>query len=96
MWVDSIVAVLGAHGGVGARLDEHGEVLVSYGEGKIAPVRADLATHGIDLDQAAFYTDSAFDLPLLQAVGYPVAINPERELQRVAGQRGWPVVRWRD
>lgn len=49
--------------------------------------------HGeeIDLTASTAYSDSHSDLPFLEAVGEPVAVNPDRELRRVAEQRGWPV-----
>jgi phosphoserine phosphatase len=49
------------------------------------------AQQGIDLGQSTAYSDSASDLPLLEAVGCPVAVNPDRTLRRVADKRGWPV-----
>jgi phosphoserine phosphatase len=41
---------------------------------------------------STFYSDSASDLPLLQAVQRPVAVRPDERLQRVAAERGWPVL----
>ena len=38
------------------------------------------------------YSDSHTDLPFLEAVGHPVAVNPDRALRRIAGERGWPVL----
>jgi phosphoserine phosphatase len=38
------------------------------------------------------YSDSHTDLPFLEAVGHPVAVNPDRKLRRIASQRGWPVL----
>jgi len=49
---------------------------------------------GIDLDQCTFYTDSNSDLALLERVGRPVAVNPDRALARVARERGWEIVDW--
>ena len=46
---------------------------------------------GIDLDRASAYSDSINDLPLFEAVAFPHAVNPDRRLQRVARERGWPV-----
>jgi putative phosphoserine phosphatase / 1-acylglycerol-3-phosphate O-acyltransferase len=63
-----------------------------YDEGKVTLTRAYAQTHGIDLAQSFFYSDSHRDLPLLEAVGHPVAVNPSRKLARIAAQRGWPVV----
>jgi HAD superfamily hydrolase (TIGR01490 family) len=46
---------------------------------------------GIDLADCLAYSDSISDLPLLESVGYPHAVNPEHELRRLAMQRGWPI-----
>jgi HAD superfamily hydrolase (TIGR01490 family) len=63
-----------------------------YGEAKVAAARE----LGYDLAVSTAYSDSHTDLPLLEAVGQPVAVNPDRALRRVAAQRGWPVLRFRD
>ena len=47
---------------------------------------------GHDLTGSTAYSDSHTDLPLLEAVGHPVAVNPDRALRRVAASRGWPVL----
>ena len=44
------------------------------------------------LEAAWFYTDSIHDLAVLEAVGHPVAVNPDPRLERVARRRGWPVL----
>jgi hypothetical protein len=49
------------------------------------------AEHGVDLAGSYAYSDSATDLPMLEAVGHPVAVNPDRELARVARQREWEI-----
>ena len=51
-------------------------------------------THGLDLQQAVAYADSASDLPMLDAVGHPVAVNPEAKLATIARKRGWHVEQW--
>jgi HAD superfamily hydrolase (TIGR01490 family) len=48
-----------------------------------------------DLDECTAYSDSYTDLPFLEAVGHPVAVNPDRALRRIAGARGWPVLEFR-
>ncbi|MDQ3067173.1 MAG: HAD-IB family hydrolase [Actinomycetota bacterium] len=63
----------------------------AHGEGKAAAVRELAATHGYDLAASAAYSDSHTDLPFLEAVGKPVVVNPDRELRRIAGERGWPI-----
>lgn len=63
-----------------------------YGPQKLAAVRAWAEIAGADLGSSWFYADNASDLPLLEAVGHPVAVHPDRRLVRVAARRGWPVV----
>ena len=63
-----------------------------YGQGKVAVMQAMADAHGYDLAGCYAYSDSASDLPMLEAVGHPVAVNPEPELREIAEQRGWPVV----
>jgi HAD superfamily hydrolase (TIGR01490 family) len=64
------------------------------GVGKAKAVEAWAQAEGIDLAQATFYTDSASDLALLERVGHPVVVCPDRTLRRIAASRGWPVVDW--
>ena len=47
---------------------------------------------GYDLALCYAYSDSASDLPMLEAVGHPVAVNPDGALEAVARSRGWPIV----
>ncbi|MFP5069040.1 HAD family hydrolase [Pseudonocardia nantongensis] len=63
-----------------------------YGEGKAEAAREIAAGAGLDLARCAAYTDSITDLPLLEAVGLPAVVNPDRELRRIARERGWPVL----
>ena len=53
------------------------------------------AAEGLDLAASWAYSDSHTDLPFLDAVGNPVAVNPDRQLRRIAAERGWPVLRFR-
>ena len=53
------------------------------------------AKNGIVLSESFSYADSLSDLPMLELVGTPVAVNPDARLSQVAGQRGWRVERWR-
>ena len=62
-----------------------------HGEGKAAAIRELAAERGYDLAASTAYSDSHTDLPFLEAVGNPVAVNPDRELRRTADDRGWPV-----
>ncbi|MGQ0505502.1 MAG: HAD family hydrolase [Myxococcaceae bacterium] len=65
-----------------------------FGAGKLTHAVEYAANAGVPLSECAFYTDSASDLPVLEAVGRPVAVNPDRVLRREALRRGWPVVDW--
>ena len=60
-----------------------------------ALVLADYAeAEGLELEQSMAYADSASDLPMLEAVGFPVAVNPEAKLAAIARRRGWHVEHW--
>jgi HAD superfamily hydrolase (TIGR01490 family) len=63
-----------------------------HAENKAECVRELASSHGLDLDVCTAYSDSHTDIPFLEAVGKPVAVNPDRELRRVAAERGWPVL----
>ncbi|MFN7134958.1 MAG: HAD family hydrolase [Myxococcales bacterium] len=65
-----------------------------FGPGKVEVAKAFADARGVDLKACAFYTDSASDLPMLEAVGRPVAVNPDPRLRRIARQRGWAVEDW--
>ncbi len=67
-----------------------------HGEGKARAVRELAAAEHVDLARSTAYSDSYTDLPFLEAVGHPVAANPDRKLRRIAAARGWPVVRFAD
>nr|MDQ3305443.1 haloacid dehalogenase-like hydrolase [Actinomycetota bacterium] len=60
-----------------------------------AQAMADYAeAEGLRLEEAVAYADSASDLPMLEAVGFPVAVNPEIRLAAIARKRGWLVEQW--
>jgi HAD superfamily hydrolase (TIGR01490 family) len=63
-----------------------------YGAGKVEAIWKLAADRGYDLGASYAYSDSISDLPMLEAVGHPVAVNPDGELEDVAHDRGWPVV----
>ena len=68
----------------------------AYREGKVARVQAWLAGRGASLEaceRSVFYSDSTNDLPLLERVSDPVATNPGPALERLARERGWPVLK---
>ncbi len=66
-----------------------------YGKGKVYWAERYATERGIDLSRSYFYTDSVSDLPLLERVGHPVAVNPDWRLRRIARARGWPIVSFR-
>jgi HAD superfamily hydrolase (TIGR01490 family) len=66
-----------------------GEVL--HGAAKAEAVTALAAREGLDLARCAAYSDSSNDIPMLEVVGEPCAINPDRELRAYARERGWRV-----
>jgi HAD superfamily hydrolase (TIGR01490 family) len=63
-----------------------------YGEGKVEAMIEIANWNGYELDQCYAYSDSASDLPMLEAVGHPVAVNPDARLERHARRNGWPIV----
>ena len=65
-----------------------------YAAGKVTHAQAFAEAQGAALAEATFYTDSMSDLPMLEAVGKPVAVNPDPRLRRLAQKRGWPVMDW--
>lgn len=67
---------------------------VCFGEGKRSYAQAYASGAGVPLSACAFYTDSYLDLPVMEVVGRPVAVHPDRRLRREALRRGWPVVDW--
>ena len=67
----------------------------AYGPYKAEAMRALAEQHGWDLADCYAYSDSFTDLPMLEAVGHPVAVNPDKALRRVAVERGWPVREFR-
>lgn len=81
-------------------IDEHGrftgraEQPLCFGEGKVARARALADAQGFRLEESTFYTDSISDLPLLELVAVPVAVNPDPRLRRVAERRGYRIERW--
>ncbi|HEY2442577.1 MAG TPA: HAD family hydrolase [Streptosporangiaceae bacterium] len=96
--VDPIAAMLGvdrviatrmtvADGRYTGEMDFH-----AYGPAKAAGVRALAAERGYRLPDCYAYSDSATDLPLLETVGHPHVVNPDRALRGIARQRGWPIL----
>jgi HAD superfamily hydrolase (TIGR01490 family) len=63
-----------------------------YGEGKVQAIRELAAREGYPLEHCYAYSDSITDLPMLQVVGHPSAVNPDRALRKEAIANGWPVL----
>lgn len=68
----------------------------AFREGKVARLTAWMMENGGDLAGSSFYSDSHNDLPLLQRVDHPVAVDPDSRLRAEAQQRGWPVLSLRN
>jgi putative phosphoserine phosphatase/1-acylglycerol-3-phosphate O-acyltransferase len=65
-----------------------------FGPGKVDAAEGLAARQGVDLQQSFFYSDSDDDLELLERVGIPRPLNPNRKLTSIAEQRGWPIRRF--
>jgi HAD superfamily hydrolase (TIGR01490 family) len=63
-----------------------------YGEGKAEAIRELAAREGYALEYCYAYSDSITDLPMLETVGHPTVVNPDRALRKEAAARGWPVL----
>jgi HAD superfamily hydrolase (TIGR01490 family) len=66
----------------------------TYREGKAQAIRELAEREGIDLAASWGYSDSESDLPMLRAVGHPVAVNPDTALAKIARQEGWETLRF--
>jgi fatty acyl-CoA reductase len=88
---DVVCAHMGHHEG-----ELSGEMIEAPPTGEArALIMADYAAvHGLDLAESVAYADSTSDLPMLEAAGYPVAVNPETKLAALARKRGWLVEQW--
>ncbi len=64
----------------------------AYGPTKAEAIAELAESEGYDLSRCYAYSDSATDLPMLESVGHPFAVNPDRALRREAAARGWPVL----
>ncbi|WP_374110457.1 HAD-IB family hydrolase [Mycolicibacterium sp. F2034L] len=63
-----------------------------YGEGKVQAIRALAEREGYALEHCYAYSDSMTDIPMLECVGHPTVVNPDRALRKEAAARGWPVL----
>jgi HAD superfamily hydrolase (TIGR01490 family) len=69
-------------------------VSMALGEAKAELAREWAGANGVELKDCTFYTDSMTDRALLEEVGHPVVVNPDRPLARLARSRGWPIEDW--
>ena len=93
--------VLVLDGGIGTRSEIKDGVYTgrpdgpfTYRSGKAEAIRQVAEEHGIDLSASYAYSDSESDLPMLTAVGHPVAVNPDTALERTARENGWRIMRF--
>jgi HAD superfamily hydrolase (TIGR01490 family) len=100
--VEALARVLGMEGGIGTRYEVDAEGNFSgrfdgpfvYGPGKVEAMEEFAASHEIDLAASYAYSDSLSDLPMLRAVGNPVAVNPDPPLAAIAREEGWQTLRF--
>ena len=100
--VETLAAVLGLDGGIGTRYEVDAEGAFTgrfdgpfvYGPGKVVAMRSFAAEHDIDLTDSYAYSDSLSDLPMLEAVGHPVVVNPDPALAAIAKREGWQAMRF--
>jgi HAD superfamily hydrolase (TIGR01490 family) len=96
--VEHIAEDLGFDGAVGSTCEIVGgtytgeSLRAAHGAGKADAVRELAAAKGFDLAECTAYSDSHTDLPFLETVGHPIAVNPDRALRRIARDRGWPIL----
>jgi HAD superfamily hydrolase (TIGR01490 family) len=100
--VETLAAVLGMEGGIGTRYEVDAEGNFTgrldgpfvYGPGKVTAMEEFASRHAIDLTESYAYSDSLSDLPMLRAVGNPVAVNPDPPLAAIAKEEGWQTLRF--
>jgi phosphoserine phosphatase len=98
---EMLAYVLHFDGGIGTRSEIRDGVYTGrpdgpfvYREGKPEAIRELAAERGIDLAASYAYSDSESDLPMMRAVGHPVAVNPDGPLEAVAREEGWQIMRF--
>lgn len=65
-----------------------------YGKEKLVRATNYCTAHGCGLDEAYYYGDSASDIPLLEKVGHPMCVTPDKKLEKTANERGWNILKW--
>lgn len=97
--VEPLAASLGMTGAIGTKgeiVDGHFTGRLDgpfvYGSGKASAIEKLASDRGYDLDRSYAYSDSVSDLPMMELVGHPVAVNPDSALDTIAHERGWPIV----
>ena len=96
--VEPIGEMLGADAVIATRMRIEdgrytGEIdFYAYAENKAAAMRELATAKGYDLERSYAYSDSATDVDMLEAVGHPHAVNPDKELRRHATTKGWPIL----
>lgn len=97
--VEPLAASLGMTGAIGTEGEVVGGRFTGqlggpfiYGPGKAQAIEKLASDRGYDLDRSYAYSDSISDLPMMELVGHPVAVNPDSELAAIARERGWPIV----
>jgi HAD superfamily hydrolase (TIGR01490 family) len=96
--VEPIGELLGADGVVATQMGiadgrYTGEIdFYAFAENKAVAMKQLAEQHGYDLSRSYAYSDSITDLHMLEVVGHPYAVNPDRELRKEANARGWPVL----
>ncbi|MCL1593905.1 MAG: HAD-IB family hydrolase [Actinomycetia bacterium] len=88
--IDKVIATKIRTDGLGRYVPELERYVM--GPGKADAMRDIADADGIDLDGSFAYTDSFTDMPMLEAVGNPIAVNPEKELKEAAEANDWPIL----
>jgi HAD superfamily hydrolase (TIGR01490 family) len=98
--VEPIGEMLGADDVIASRLEivdgkYTGEIdYYAYADEKAHAIEAMAAERGYDLEQCFAYSDSITDAPMLEVVGHPHAVNPDKELRKLAASKGWPILQF--
>jgi len=97
--VEPFAELLGITGAIGSRpeIDDQNRYtgrleFYAQGEGKAVAIRELAQQRGIDLATSSAYSDSETDVPMLETVGHPYAVNPDRNLAKIAHEREWPIL----